>query len=295
MQTVLEEFGLSQNTAHIFLTGEKLSLAQTLDCGQCFRWTIQPNGSWTGIVGRHIYNIREESGSFHVLCLSTPTQTADETAAFFHTYFDMDTDYSAIQELCKGHPVLKEAAAFAGEIHILRQEPWEALCTFILSQNNNIKRITGLVDRLCENFGQPISSLDGGRYFSFPAPEVLAPLTEEELAPVRCGFRAKYILDAARKVTSGEINLETLQQIPTPEAMDILMDIKGVGPKVAQCALLFGLHKLDCLPRDVWIGRAMDRLFPEGFPEKVFPVAGAVQQYLFHYVRCHPEILEADN
>ena len=194
--------------------------------------------------------------------------------------------------MCGAHPALREAAAFAGGIRILRQEPWEALCTFILSQNNNIKRIAGLAERLCENFGQAIPAEDGDRYFSFPSAERLAPLTTEDLAPVRCGFRAKYVLDAAKKAASGEIRLEELRQAPTPEAMERLMEIKGVGPKVAQCALLFGLHKLDCLPRDVWIGRALDALFPEGFPEEVLPVAGAAQQYLFHYVRHHPEVLE---
>ena len=268
------------------------SLSQTLDCGQCFRWKIQPDGSWTGVVEGAVYRVREGEGRLHIACLSQPPQTEGEMSAFFRAYFDFDTDYQAIKALCGAHPALREAAAFAGGIHILRQQPWEALCTFILSQNNNIKRIAGLVERLCENFWQAIPAVDGTRYFSFPSPEELAPLTAEDLAPVRCGFRAKYVLDAARKASSGEIRLEELERAPTPEAMERLMEIKGVGPKVAQCALLFGLHKLDCLPRDVWIGRALDSLFPEGFPEEVLPVAGAAQQYLFHYVRHHPEAVE---
>ena len=268
------------------------SLSQTLDCGQCFRWKIQPDGSWTGVVEGAVYRVREGEGRLHIACLSQPPQTEGEMSDFFRRYFDFDTDYRAIKTLCGAHPALRAAAEFAGGIHILRQQPWEALCTFILSQNNNIKRIAGLVERLCENFGQAIPALDGTRYFSFPSPEVLAPLTAEDLAPVRCGFRAKYVLDAARKASSGEIRLEELERAPTPEAMERLMEIKGVGPKVAQCALLFGLHKLDCLPRDVWIGRALDSLFPEGFPEEVLPVAGAAQQYLFHYVRHHPEAVE---
>ena len=268
------------------------SLSQTLDCGQCFRWKIQPDNSWTGVVSGSVYRLREGKECLHIECLSAPSRTAEETSAFFRSYFDFDTDYQAIQSMCGAHPALREAAAFAGGIRILRQEPWEALCTFILSQNNNIKRIAGLAERLCENFGQAIPAEDGDRYFSFPSAERLAPLTTEDLAPVRCGFRAKYVLDAAKKAASGEIRLEELRQAPTPEAMERLMEIKGVGPKVAQCALLFGLHKLDCLPRDVWIGRALDALFPEGFPEEVLPVAGAAQQYLFHYVRHHPEVLE---
>lgn len=268
------------------------SLSQTLDCGQCFRWKVQPNGSWTGVVEGAVYHVWEGKECLHIECLSEPPQTGEEMSAFFRRYFDFDTDYQAIKALCGGHPALNAAAEFAGGIHILRQQPWEALCTFILSQNNNIKRISGLVERLCENFGQVIPAADGNRYFSFPSAEALAPLTAENLAPVRCGFRAKYVLDAAKKAASGEICLEELGKAPTPEAMERLMEIKGVGPKVAQCALLFGLHKLDCLPRDVWIGRALDALFPEGFPEEALPVAGVAQQYLFHYVRHHPEVLE---
>ncbi len=271
-----------------------LSLAQTLDCGQCFRWELQPDGSWTGVAGRRVYSLREKKNEILATCLSNPAPPPDELASFFHRYFDLGTDYQTIQGLCERHRILKEAAQFSKGIRILRQDPWEALCTFILSQNNNIKRITGLVNRLCEHFGEPIPAAEGRTYFTFPAPEALAPLTVEDLAPVRCGFRAKYILDAAKKVASREIDLEGMEKISTPESMDILMGIKGVGPKVAQCALLFGLHKMDCLPRDVWIGRAMDKLFPEGFPQEVLPMAGVVQQYLFHYVRYNPEVLEVD-
>jgi len=274
------------------LNGQGISLKDTLDCGQCFRWTQQNDGTWQGVVGNRLFWIKEEGDNLLTGSISNPEITQAELETFTRNYFDLGTDYQFIKNLCGTHPVLKEAAAFAKGIHILCQDPWEALCTFILSQNNNIKRIAGLVERLCENFGQPIPTAEGSRYFSFPPPEVLAGLSEEDLAPVRCGFRAKYVLDGAKKVASGEIDLEKLRQIPTSEAMEILMGIKGVGPKVAQCALLFGLHKLDCLPRDVWIGRAMNALFPEGFPKEVLPVAGVAQQYLFHYVRCHPEILE---
>ena len=282
---------ISKPTELVLPDTERLSLAQTLDCGQSFRWTFQNDGTWIGVVGKRVLWVKEEKGKLLAGCLSR-AETDGEMEPFLREYFDLDTDYQKIQRLCGSNPVLKEAAAFAGGIHILRQEPWEALCTFILSQNNNIKRITGLVERLCENFGEPILTIDGRKYFSFPTAEVLASQTEEGLAPVRCGFRAKYVLDAAKKVSSGKIDLDALREIPTQEAMDILMGIKGVGPKVAQCALLFGMHKLDCLPRDVWIGRAMDRLFPEGFPQEVLPIAGVAQQYLFPYVRCYPEILE---
>lgn len=163
----------------------------------------------------------------------------------------------------------------------MRQEPWEALCSFIISQNNNIKRIKGIVERLCQSFGEPIA--DG--VYNFPSYEVLARLSETDLAPLRCGFRARYIIDASRKVSSGEVNLERLKTCPIDEARQELIKITGVGAKVAECALLYGCGRIEGFPMDVWMKRAMTALFPDGLPECALPYAGIAQQYIFHYVR----------
>lgn len=266
---------------------QPFSLDDTLNCGQCFRWQRQSNGSYSGVIGSTAVNIFITNKTLHCQRLSLDSIPLEPLCQEF---FDLDTDYKPFQELCRSHPVLSDAVDFAGGIRILRQQPWEALCSFILSQNNNIKRITGLIGRLCEYFGDPILCEDGSVHYTFPPAQRLAVLTPEALAPVRSGFRAKYVIDAAQKTVSGAVALDALRSVPAGEAMDSLMQIKGVGPKVAQCALLFGWHKLDCLPRDVWIKRVMDSVFPDGFPEQVLPIAGVAQQYLFHYVRAHPEI-----
>jgi len=176
---------------------------------------------------------------------------------------------------------LKAASGFAGGIRILRQDPWEALCSFIISQNNNIPRIKGIVERLCASFGEEIKE----GFYSFPAAEKIATLTLEDLAPLRSGFRAKYILDGAKRVADGEIDLDALKELALDEARQELMKIYGVGEKVADCTLLFGLSHIDAFPKDVWIKKAMAKLFDGSLPECAAPYAGIAQQYIFHYAR----------
>ncbi len=259
--------------------------AQTLECGQCFRWDRLPDGSWRGVAGGRVCRLscREDAVVLHGV-------SREDFSRFWRGYFDLDTDYGAIRAQISRDPVLRRAAAFAPGLRILRQDGWEALCSFILSQNNNIGRIKGLVERLCRHFGEPL----GGDDYDFPRPERLAPLEPEDLAPVRCGFRARYVIDAARKVAGGQVDLKALPSMPLDEARECLRRIDGVGPKVADCALLFGFGRMECLPVDVWIGRAMDRLFAGCFPECALPWAGIAQQYLFHYVRRCPGALDKE-
>lgn len=250
-------------------------LAATLTCGQCFRWREGEDGSFSGVAFGRTLTVSEESAG----------QAAEDP--LWRSYFDLDLDYGAIRrELSALSPELETAASFAPGIRILRQDPWEALCSFILSQNNNIPRIMGIVDRLCENFGEPLP--EGG--FLFPEPERLAGLSVEDLAPLRCGFRARYVLDAARRVAGGELPLDEVAVLPLSEAREALQTIDGVGPKVAECALLYGMHRLDAFPLDVWMRRAMQTLFPGKSPDFFGPFAGIAQQYVFHYSRLHPEL-----
>lgn len=249
------------------------SLRDTLNCGQCFRWEEQSDGSFRGIVGKRSITVLQKDDF-----VSFPD--ADESEyPFWADYFDLGTDYAALRERFSADPTLKCACEKAGGIRLLQQDPWEALCSFIISQNNNIPRIKGIIARLCEQFGEPI---EGG--FAFPAPEVLTELTAEDLAPLKAGFRAKYILDAARKTASGSIDLNALYNMPMDEARAQLMTIHGVGPKVAECALLYGFHRLDAFPVDTWIKKVMTRYYPDGFPDFAEP-KGIAQQFLFHYIR----------
>ena len=182
---------------------------------------------------------------------------------------------------------MAEAAAFAPGIRILRQEPWEALCSFIISQNNHIPRIKGIIERLCQRLG---AEIPGTAWHAFPTAERLAACSLEDLAPLRAGFRAKYLLDAARKVASGQVDLARVAAAPVEEGRRELQTIFGVGPKVAECALLYGFHKTECFPLDVWMKRAMATLLPGRRPEEFGENAGLAQQYLFHYSRMHPEL-----
>lgn len=268
-------YKISEVSNGILISGiTRFDLESTLDCGQAFRWE-QQNGKWTAIAfAKRIYIYSTESG------ILIEGATLDEFNTIWRNYFDLDRDYDEIVSNISSHDKLKEISDFAGNIRILKQDAWEALCSFIISQNNNIPRIKGIIERLCKAYGEDI-----GCGYSFPSSETLASLTVDDLAELRSGFRAKYIIDAAQKVASGEVNLEKLSYIPIEDAINELTKIKGVGIKVANCTLLFGCGRIECFPVDVWIKRAMDTLFDGELPEVAVKYAGIVQQYIFHYAR----------
>lgn len=257
------------------------ALDEILDCGQCFRWRKGPDGVWRGVVQGTLLQVRQQGDALLFPGL--------DEGAFLHTarpYFDFDTDYAAITRQILQDPSLRPARDFAPGIRILRQDPFESLCTFIISQNNNIPRICGIIDRLCALYGAPLP--EGGH--AFPGPEVFARLTDEQFAPLRCGFRQKYLRDMGRKLCGGTVCLDSVAALPLPEAREHLQQIMGVGPKVADCALLFGFHRLEAFPMDVWMKRAVAVLYPDGLPDVFGPYAGVAQQYIFHYVRHHREL-----
>ena len=271
-----------QTPGGLLVTGiTDFSLSETLDCGQCFRWQRLESGAYRGSAyGKSLTVSMDEKG------LLLQGAAEDDFQALWRSYFDLDLDYNKIRvALANKDPILKEAAAFAPGIRILNQEPFETLCSFIISQNNNIPRIKGIIARLCLLFERETGSAD-----RFPTAEMLACRREEDLAPLRAGWRAAYLLDAAQKVAVGEVDLERIKALPMSEARAVLMRIKGVGPKVAECVLLYGLHRLEAFPMDVWMKRAMATLFPEKSVLDFGPYAGIAQQYIFHYSRLHPEL-----
>lgn len=275
---------VTEKSGGIYITDIKdLTLSETLDCGQCFRWEEQPDGSYKGTVSGKTVTVGLENGSLFI-----KNAVKQDFDSIWADYFDLNLDYGKIrQELSKIHPTLKAAAAYCPGIRILKQPPFEALCSFIISQNNNIPRIKGIIKRLCESFGQ-----FNGEDYTFPSPQVLAQQTVESLSPLRSGFRAKYLIDAAKKVAAGEIDLKKAEKMPLEEAKEMLMQIKGVGPKVADCTLLYGLHRLECFPLDVWMKRAMSVLFPKLTAKDFGEYAGIAQQYIFHYSRMNPQLFE---
>ena len=253
-----------------------IDIAKTLDCGQAFRFS-EDGGVWRGVAMGRALSLTQEGNKITLFDVNE-----EEFNSLWRGYFDLDRDYEMIKSSVSSNEILKKATDFSDGIHILRQEPWEAVCSFIISANNNIPRIKGIISRLCENFGFKIA--DG--LFTFPSAERIAALTLDDLAVIKSGFRAKYILDAAQKFSSNQIDVEALYTLPVDEARAALMTIKGIGPKVADCALLFGWGRVECFPVDVWIRRAMDHFFGEnGLPSEAVEYAGIVQQYLFYWAR----------
>lgn len=260
----------------LYLYGtENFSLSETLDCGQAFRWESDDNGRWHGVAGNKYLEIYRDADA--VIFKNT---SLSDFKNFWYNYFDLERNYGEIIKTVSQNKTIAEAIKFADGIRILNQDPWEALCSFIISQNNNIPRIKGIIDRLCENFGENL-----GGYYSFPTAETISKLYVEDLEVLRCGFRAKYIIDAAKKVTDKTVDLEALRGASYEVALESLMQINGVGPKVADCTLLFSLGHIEAFPKDVWIKRAMDMLFDGELPECAKEYAGIVQQYIFHYSR----------
>lgn len=263
----------------LFVTGSsRFSARQTFTCGQCFRWTEQPDGSYLGIVRGLPARVSDQDGA---LVLSSDEQ---QFAQLWRDYFDCDTDYAAICDSFAVDAFTAAAADFGRGIRILRQEPWEALCTFILSQCNNIPRITGIVDRLCTLLGEPIS-FEQQTLYAFPSPEQLAICTPEDLAPLRAGYRTPYLIAAAQAVCSGTVDFSALSRMDTDAARREIMQLRGVGRKVADCFLLFGLHKLDAFPVDTWMKKAA--AYYSGDMKQFInsPYAGVYQQYFFFYTR----------
>lgn len=262
---------------NIYIYGVKeFDLPHTLDCGQAFRWVCDNNGKWSGVAFNRYLQL-EKTNDGTVVLYNTSKEDFEN---IWIDYFDFNRDYRTIVDLLSGDATLKKACEYSYGIRILNQEPFETLCSFIISQNNNIKRIKGIIERLCENFGQEKEG-----YYTFPTPEKLASLSLDDLSVLRSGFRAKYLLDAARKVTNKEIDLYNLKNLPLDEARNELMKIVGVGPKVADCCLLFSHKHVNAFPKDVWIKRAMDALFNGELPQNAKEYAGIAQQYIFFYAR----------
>ena len=252
---------------------DTFNLGLCLDCGQAFRLTLKDN-IWQGVAyGKFLEIEQAENELIFYNC------TEEDYNLIWKNYFDFDLDYGKIVSSYDDKYLATAVKEYNG-IRILRQEPWEALCSFIISQNNNIPRIKGIIERLCDNFG------DGeiGKK-SFPSAKKLSKLTVEDLAPLRAGFRAKYIIDASQKVANGEIDFEKILNSPIEFGREELQKIKGVGAKVAECTLLYGFHKIEAFPIDVWVKRIMAEMYPDGLPECTKGTEGIAQQYLFHWRR----------
>lgn len=251
---------------NIIVCQKDFDLDQTLDCGQAFRWKKISENTYEGYFFDKYLKISQNAD-----CFTFYDTTENDFLNIWYDYFDFGTDYSELKKQFSQDETLSKACKFAGGIRLLKQNSWECLISFIISQNNNIPRIKGIIERLCEHYG------------SFPTAEMMISETPESLEYLRSGFRAKYICDAVQKVSDGTTNLEEITTMPIDDARKSLCQIKGVGAKVSECVLLYGMYRTEAFPVDVWIKRVLETYYPNGFPE--FSCKGIAQQYLFHYIR----------
>ena len=279
-------FVIDSDTHGIVVGGVgNFSPEKTFDCGQCFRFDPDEKGGVTGIAHGRRVNISRAGDNLRIDGIS-----ADEFENTWEHYLALDEDYDSIDRMIagavppdRGGHTLSEAAAVSAGIRILRQERWETLCSFIISQNNNIPRIKKIISAMSEKWGERIGDTD----YAFPTAKAVADAGEEAVFGLRTGFRAGYIIDAARKVADDPGFLDRVADATDyAEADTLLRTIRGVGPKVSACTLLFGFGRTDAFPVDVWIKRVLEKYFPGDFDPSVFGnAAGIAQQYLFYYER----------
>lgn len=251
--------------------------------GQCFRWTKVDESTYRVIAGSACVYITSLSGDRYEFGCSEA-----EFADFWRNYLDLGENYRGIRaKIDRGEdPFLWRAAESGKGIRILRQDPWEMLITFIISQNRNIPSIRRSVELLSETCGKVYSDLRGHCYYTFPTPEAVAGLSQEELSGCRLGYRCKYVHAAAVSVLDGEIDLESLRTEEEKKTIEALTGLFGVGVKVANCVSLFGLHHVNAFPVDVWIKRILEREYAKGYPfDRYSPYNGIYQQYMFAYYR----------
>ena len=272
-----------ENEKVIIKNQPHLSLDLTFDCGQCFRFNKNADGMWQGVAfGKNLVGYTQ--GEDTVLFCKK-----EDYLSVWEEFFDLKRDYSVIQSCFSHDKNVSHAAEIGKGIRILKQEKWETLVSFIISQNNNIPRIKKIIESLCQTLGEPL----GNGVYSFPTAQKIWEAGAEGLAPIKAGFRVKYILDAAHRVLNGETDLEYIASLSYEEAENELMKIKGVGKKVASCVLLFGYGFLSAFPVDVWVKRVIEKYYDESFdPVSLGEYAGIAQQYLFYRERY---LLSAEN
>jgi N-glycosylase/DNA lyase len=258
------------------------------ECGQAFRWNWDGTG-YVGIAGDRVIRVSYDRGD-----VLLENASVEDYCSFWRRYFDMDRDYGQVKANLSCDPVLEKATEYGWGIRILNQDPWETLISFIISANNNIPRIKRIIENLAARFGRRIS-WRGREFYTFPGPANLAGAPVEELIACGCGYRAGYIKRTAEMVYSGEIQLNQIANMPYQDAYNAIMACPGVGPKVADCVLLFSMGKTEAFPVDVWIKKVMECFYPanagtnrevkEFAWRKFGQLAGFAQQYLFYYAR----------
>ncbi|MTI70444.1 MAG: 8-oxoguanine DNA glycosylase [Firmicutes bacterium] len=260
------------------------------ECGQCFRWKKNEDGSYTVVAYKRVINVFKNGNDLYIR-----NTNMKDFKEIWYDYFDLDTDYEEIKRKLSNDKVLKEAIKFGEGIRILNQDEWEILISFIISANNRIPMIKRAIEKLSKEYGEFIETFEGKDYYTFPKAKDLYNLTIEDVKKCSTGFRAKYIVKAAKIVHNKEINLYNIKNLQTDKARKDLMKFSGVGPKVSDCIMLFSMNKRDAFPIDVWVKRIMEYFYLDSDEKlkniqkyaqnKFMDLAGFAQQYLFYYAR----------
>lgn len=261
------------------------------DCGQCFRWILEEDGSYTGVAMGKVINVKEDGDKIYL-----DNTTKEDFENIWYDYFDLGRDYSKIiDELKVMDEYLEKATEFGQGIRILKQDGWEMLISFIISSNNRIPMIQRAINNLSKNFGTYIGEYRGKDYYAFPTPEQLNKATQQQIRDCSTGFRDKYIKSTTEIVCSEGIDVLDFRKLSTDECIKELKKFNGVGPKVADCIALFGMQKYDTFPVDVWVKRVMQEFYVSedlSLPkirtfavDKFGDLSGFAQQYLFYYAR----------
>lgn len=281
---------------YILKNCKSFKVKDIFDCGQCFRWNEENDGSYTGIFGRNVLNVKEsgEDIVFEGICDGNIEEVCKN-------YFDLDRNYEEIKRnLSNVDENLKEAIKYGGGIRILNQDLWEMIISFIISANNNIPRIKGIIDRISAKYGHKIE-FRGKEFYTFPTVEEISKASKQDFRDLGAGFRDKYIYETTLMINNKIVSLEELQsEKNTKKVREKLLTLCGVGPKVADCILLFSsLKRFDVFPIDVWVRRVMNDLYIHNEDEKKVSKAqiekiavekfgeleGIAQQYLFYWKR----------
>lgn len=263
----------------VIKTIDNFDLAQICLSGQCFRMNEVESGRYAVIAGERYLEICQQGRE----CIFNCSEA--EYESFWKEYFDLESDYAAwIGQVNPNDSYLAGAAAFGSGIRILRQDLWEMIVSFLISQQNNIARIRRCIQNICERYGEERVNAQGEAYYAFPQPEALAGLDEDALKECNLGYRSKYVVRAAGSVLSGEIDLQEVRRLPYKKAREELLKLFGAGEKVADCICLFSLHHLQAFPVDTHINQALQNHYKRGFPNRRYKgYQGVMQQYIFYY------------
>ena len=276
---------------------DSFNLKHIFECGQCFRWNEEDDGSWIGIIKDAVIRVKKENQNI----VFTGKVLGDKSfKEIIYDYFDLNTDYREYKnELSQIDEYLKESIEFGEGIRILKQDLWETIISFIISANNNIPRIKKIINAISYTYGKKIV-FENEEYYLFPTPEELSKATVEDLRKLGLGFRDKRIHETTRLINEEIVSLDNIKNMTdTNQMREELLKLDGVGPKVADCILLFALKRLDVFPIYVWVRRVMNDLYIHNedenkvnkkelqslAEEKFKGLSGIAQQYLFYWRR----------